>query len=111
LEQDVHVLENVVFPLRARALAVLPMERTQRIVHDLERGCTAPTQVLFCDSLKALRSRHQQQQTSFKRKTLSPAVYRSGEKPALDEKSPTDVQTPPRLIGPATYYCFQSCLI
>jgi hypothetical protein len=30
-------------------------------------------------------------------------VYSTGEKLALDKKSPTDVQTPPRLFRPATY--------
>jgi len=38
-------------------------------------------------------------------------VYSSGEKPALDKKSSTEVQTPPRLFGPATNYFFQFYLI
>jgi hypothetical protein len=33
-----------------------------------------------------------------KEKTLPPAEYSRGEKPALDKTSPADVQTPPRLF-------------
>jgi len=38
-------------------------------------------------------------------------VYSSGGERALDLKSPIDVQTPPSLSRPATYYCFQLLLI
>jgi len=52
---------------------------------------------------RLVRPPKRRQQTSIKTKTLLPAVYSTGEKLALDKKSPTDVQTPPRLFRPATY--------
>jgi len=58
---------------------------------------------------RLVRPPKRRQQTSIKTKTLLLAVYSTGEKLALDQKSPADVQTPPRLFRPATYcgyHCF-----